>query len=145
MGLKTIVYCQCFRALSQSLARRSTIPQAQNAGTDRRRRAQNAGFYRASAHAGMPNGRMRKKQKMIRFSLIWYNIEIRSINSISRAVSQHLSERRDIPRAKAEGRHRRRRAQNAGFYRASALVGMSNGQLRINKQNEMICAIFELY
>jgi len=95
---------------------------------------------RTRRHAERAN---ENKQKTIIVSLVWYNIEIRSINSISRAVSQHLSERRDIPRAKAEGRHRRRRAQNAGFYRASALVGMSNGQLRINKQNEMICAIFE--
>ena len=63
--LKTDVYCQCFRALSQRLAERSAIPQAKTAGADRRRRAQNAGFYQASALAGMPNGQLRKNKKKL--------------------------------------------------------------------------------
>jgi len=53
--LLAVVYFQCFRVLSQRLSERSVIPQAKTAGADRRRRPQNAGFYRASALVGMPN------------------------------------------------------------------------------------------
>jgi len=61
--LLSVVYFQCFRALSQRLSERSVIPQAKAAGADRRRRPQNAGFYRASAVAGLPNGQLRKTKK----------------------------------------------------------------------------------
>ena len=90
--------------MSQRLAERSAIPEAKTAGADRRRRAQNAGFYRASALAGMPNGQLRKNKKN---DIIFMDFEQYFLNEVYcqffRALSQRLSERSAIPQAQKEG------------------------------------------